>query len=75
MRGKWYRNARLSRSGRCTLARDLLLPSCFSAAGKELPMYRLGYQPGCWPLRLRLTPPAVYRLARLRVPVRGRPLG
>ncbi|PNW81532.1 hypothetical protein CHLRE_06g250567v5 [Chlamydomonas reinhardtii] len=43
--------------------------------GKELPMYRLGYQPGCWPLRLRLTPPAVYRLARLRVPVRGRPLG
>ncbi|KAG2437626.1 hypothetical protein HYH02_011265 [Chlamydomonas schloesseri] len=31
--------------------------------GKELPMYRLSYRAGCWPLRLRLAPP-VHFLAR-----------
>ncbi|GLC56111.1 hypothetical protein PLESTB_001065500 [Pleodorina starrii] len=38
----------------------LLLPPY---PGKLVPMYRLQYRPGCWPLRLRITPP-IHFLAR-----------
>ena len=64
MRGKWYRNALMEAVGAPVLLTSSSSPSnSVPAAGKELPMYRLGYRPGCWPLRLRLTPP-VYLLAR-----------